>query len=274
MNGGKLMHKWVGGHSIAYRIAGQGAPLVLLHGFLCDSRCWRTQLTDLSDEFMLVAWDAPGAGLSSDPPDSFTVTDWAQILAEFLDEIGVTRAHFLGLSWGGLLAQELYRLYPGRIDHLVLADTYAGWKGSLDAEMTERRRSRCYRDASRPKEEVVAEWVPAEFFMNASEALSAEMASVVAEFHPLGFRLMAKALADTDTSPVLKTIKAPTLLLWGEGDQRSPLSVAERFHAAIRNSEFEVIPRAGHVCNMERPVEFNAIVRRFLTVDRGPDRAG
>src|SRR5207244_11146959 len=138
----------VGGHSIAYRISGAGPPLVLLHGFLCDSRCWRRQIEGLADRFTVVAWDAPGAGSSSDPPESFTLTDWAQALAGFLDAIGIERAHMLGLSWGGMLAQELYRLHPGRTDRLVLADTYAGWKGSLSEEAAEQRRARCHRDAA------------------------------------------------------------------------------------------------------------------------------
>jgi pimeloyl-ACP methyl ester carboxylesterase len=64
---------------------------------------------------------------------------------------------------------------------------------------------------------------------------------------------------------MLRTIKASTLLLWGEGDQRSPLSVAKHFHAAIPRSNLEVIKGAGHVSNMEKPDEFNAIVRRFLS---------
>jgi pimeloyl-ACP methyl ester carboxylesterase len=85
----------------------------------------------------------------------------------------------------------------------------------------------------------VAEWVPEEFFLDASRQLASEMAAVVADFHPLGFRLMAKSLADTDTTSVLTTIKVPTLLLWGEGDRRSPLSVAEQFHAAILILNFE-----------------------------------
>ena len=94
--------------------------------------------------------------------------------------------------------------------------------------------------------------------------LAAEMATIVADFHPLGFRLMAKSLADTDTTPVLATIKVPTLLLWGDGDRRSPLSVAEQLHAAIPGSELRMIPGAGHVSNMEKPDDFNANVRRFL----------
>jgi pimeloyl-ACP methyl ester carboxylesterase len=261
----ELKQVMVGGRSIAYRTHGDGPPLILLHGFLCDSRCWRTQMTSLARQFTVVAWDAPGAGFSPDPTDDFTIADWAEVLAAFLDALGVGRANVLGLSWGGMLAQELYRLHPGRIERLVLADTYAGWKGSLPADVVEKRRARCYRDASRPRREVVDDWVPVEFFANASAELAAEMAEVVSDFHPLGFRLMARSLADTDTTSVLRTITVPTLLLWGDEDQRSPLSVAEQFHSVIRGSILIVIRGAGHVSNMERPDDFNAHVRRFLT---------
>jgi pimeloyl-ACP methyl ester carboxylesterase len=99
------------GHAIAFWCAGQGPPLVLLHGFTLDSRIWRRQLEDLSDQFMVVAWEAPGARASSDPPNPFTMADWAHCLAGFLDVMGIERAHILGMSWGGVLAQEFYRLY-------------------------------------------------------------------------------------------------------------------------------------------------------------------
>src|ERR687883_499723 len=127
----ELSHLQVDDLSIGYRRAGAGPALVLLHGFLCDSRCWRRQLADLSDRFKVVAWDAPGAGSSSDPPDPFTITDWAHCLVGFLDVVGIERAQVLGLSWGGILAQEFYRLYPDRVLALILCGTYAGWKGSL-----------------------------------------------------------------------------------------------------------------------------------------------
>ncbi|MFL5798988.1 MAG: alpha/beta fold hydrolase [Actinomycetota bacterium] len=253
----------IGRHTVAYRSAGSGPPLVLLHGFLCDSRVWPRELEDLSDRFTIVAWDAPGAGESSDPPDPFTIGDWADCLAAFLDEVGIERAHILGLSWGGLLAQELYRLHRSRVLGLILADTYAGWKGSLGEEVAAQRLARCERESSFPAEEFVARWVPVEFFTDASPELRQEMAAVVAEFHPVGFRLMARALADNDTTDLLPTIDVPTLLLWGDGDRRSPLSVAEQFRSRIPRAELEVIPGAGHVSNMERPEAFDAHVRRF-----------
>jgi pimeloyl-ACP methyl ester carboxylesterase len=93
----------------------------------------------LRDRFAVIAWDAPGAGRSSDPPESFGIGDWAESLTEFLDVVGVQRAHILGLSWGGLLVQELYRRHAARVGWLILADTYAGWKGSLPEPIPEER---------------------------------------------------------------------------------------------------------------------------------------
>ena len=263
MTSTELARAEVNGHSVAYRHAGEGPPLVLLHGFICDSRCWRTQLAGLSDRFRVVAWDAPGAGSSSDPPDSFSITDWAQCLAGFLDVVGIERAQVLGLSWGGILAQEFYRLYPDRVLALVLCDTYAGWKGSLPEPSCKERLERCLLESSLPPEDFVARWVPEFFSEGASHDLNEEMSAVVSDFHPLGFRLMAKSSADTDTTELLPNIEVPTLVLWGDDDRRSPLNIAEQLRDSIPEAELAVIANAGHVSNMEQPEEFNARVRPF-----------
>jgi pimeloyl-ACP methyl ester carboxylesterase len=263
MTRNKVTYAEVDAISIAYRHAGQGSPLVLLHGFLCDSRCWRAQLAGLSDQFTVIAWDAPGAGSSSDPPASFTITDWSCCLAEFLGQLGIEQAHVLGLSWGGILAQEFYRLYPARVSKLILADTYAGWKGSLPEAVCAQRLTRCERESRLSPDEFVTQWVPEMFTEAASQALLQEMSSIVSEFHPLGFRLMAKSSADTDTTDLLPRITSPTLVLWGDGDRRSPLRIAEQLRDAIPNAELAVIEGAGHASNMERPDAFNAEVRRF-----------
>lgn len=263
MTSAEMTRAEVNGHSVAYRYAGDGPPLVLLHGFLCDSRCWRHQLANLSDRFRVVAWDAPGAGSSSDPPDPFAITDWARSLAQFFDVVGIERAQVLGLSWGGILAQEFYRLYPARVLALILSDTYAGWKGSLPESVCEKRLERCYLESWLPPEDFVPRWVPEFFTERASSNLKEEMSAVVSDFHPLGFRLMAKSSADTDTTDLLPNIGVPTLVLWGDDDRRSPMNIAEQLRDAIPNAELTVIANAGHVSNMEQPEAFNAQVRRF-----------
>jgi pimeloyl-ACP methyl ester carboxylesterase len=263
MTGAALSSARVDGLSVGYRQAGQGTALVLLHGFLCDSRCWMPQLAGLSDSFTVVAWDAPGAGSSSDPPDAFTTADFARCLARFLDTIGIGRAHVVGLSWGGILAQEFYRLYPDRLRCLVLADTYGGWKGSLTESVWKDRLEACLMEATEPPETVVATFLPGMFSDGAPEDLLGELAAIIAEFHPVGFRLMSRSSAEMDTRGLLPRIDVPTLVLWGEADRRSPIQIAEQLHAAIPGAELAIIPRAGHVSNMERPEAFNLHLRRF-----------
>lgn len=259
----ELITTEVDGNRLVYRQAGHGAALVLLHGFLCDSRCWRHQLIGLSDRFRVVAWDAPGAGSSPDPPESFTTATYAQCLAAFLDAIGVERPHILGLSWGGILAQEFYRLYPDRPRSLVLADTYAGWRGSLPEEVWTARLASCLADAAGPPKVVGAKFVPGVFTAAASDELRSEFSAIVCEFHPVGFRLMSLSSAEMDTRDLLSRIAVPTLVLWGDDDRRSPLHVAEQLAGAIPNAELAIIPKAGHLSNMEQPAVFNEHVRRF-----------
>jgi pimeloyl-ACP methyl ester carboxylesterase len=107
-----------------------------------------------------------------------------------------------------------------------------------------------------------------EFFTEAApHDLKEEMSEVVSEFHPLGFRLMAKSSADTDTTDVLENIEVPTLLVWGEEDRRSPMNIAEQFREAIPTAELAIIAGAGHVSNMEQPEKFNTRVRRFCELN-------
>jgi len=253
----------VGSLPVAYEQAGSGPALVLLHGFTHDSRAWRPQLESLADRFTVIAWDAPGAGQSPDPPETFGIGDWADCLAGLLDAIGVDSAHIVGLSWGGLLAQEFYRRHPGRVQSLVLADTYAGWKGSLPEPLPEERLAACLRDASLPPAEFVPRYLPGMFSESPRPDVRDELGRIMSAFHPLGFRLMATALARADTRDLLPTIRVPTLLIWGDADARSPMAVAHQLRDAIPGARLAVIPGAGHVSNLEDPARFDAQVRDF-----------
>jgi len=260
----KNMHRVnINGLSVAYQLTGQGPALVLLHGFTVDSRMWKPQLDSLSKNFTLIAWDAPGAGQSSDPPASFTINDWADCLARLLDSIRVKQAHILGLSRGGILAQEFYRRHPKLVLSLILSDTYAGWKGSLPDPVPEERLAACIRDASLPPHQFVPKYLGGMFTDSATEKVKQELADIMFEFHPIGFRLMSIGIARLDTRDILAKIKVPTLLIWGEEDKRSPINIAYQFRDEIPGSKLVIISKAGHVCNLEKPDQFNKIVKDF-----------
>ena len=156
-------HVEVGGLEIAYQRAGEGPALVLLHGFVGDSREWRRQIEDLSDGFTVVAWDAPGSGRSSDPPESFRMGEYADRLAGFVDALGLGRAHLVGLSFGGALALELFRRHPAIPTTLILAGAYAGWTGSLPPEVVEERLRRSLEAAELPPDRFVRALIPTMF---------------------------------------------------------------------------------------------------------------
>ena len=254
----------VAGLRIAYERVGAGPPLVLLHGYVGDGpTLWRRQLDELCDEFTVVAWDAPGAGGSADPPESFGMAGYAECLAGFLKRLGLERPHVAGLSCGGALALALAGRHPAIPRTLILASAYAGWGGSLPAAVVEQRLQQALRLSELSPEELVATLLPTMFTQSVPpEAVEVSRVSMLG-FHPVGLRAMARASAE-DLRGVLPQIKVPTLLVYGDRDVRAPLAVAEDLHAAIPGSTLHVLPGVGHACNIEAPEEFNRVVRTFL----------
>jgi pimeloyl-ACP methyl ester carboxylesterase len=254
----------VGGLHIAYERTGSGPALVLLHGYVGDGpTTWRRQLDELSDEFTVIAWDAPGAGRSSDPPERFGLDGYADCLAGLLESLDVETACVAGLSFGGILALAFRRRHSAMTSALVLASAYAGWAGSLPPEVAEQRLRQALALADGGPGAFVEALLPTMFSKRVpSEVVDGFRASMEG-FHPAGFRAMARASAE-DVRDVLAQIDVPTLLLYGERDVRAPRSVADALHAAISGSTLVVLPECGHVCNVEAPDAFNAAVRDFL----------
>jgi pimeloyl-ACP methyl ester carboxylesterase len=254
------------GLRIAYERAGEGPPLVLLHGYVGDGRgTWHRQIDDLSDAFTVVAWDGPGMGRSSDPAESFRLPDFADCLAGFVNALGLERPHVVGLSFGGGLALELYRRHPTIPASLVLAGAYAGWAGSLPPEVVEERLQQALELSDLPPDRFADAVLASMFSESVSKARIEEFAANVSEFHPVGLRAMARSFAEADLRDVLPRIGVPTLLLYGDRDVRAPLHVAEALHAAIASSKLVILPGVGHVSSIEAPERFNAEVRSFLT---------
>jgi pimeloyl-ACP methyl ester carboxylesterase len=255
----------VAGLHIAFERTGAGPGLLLLHGAVCDSRVWRHELQAFADDFTVVAWDAPGCGRSSDPPDHFRMPDYARCLGGFVDALGLSPVHVLGHSWGSALALELYRQQPSVVRSLVLAGAYAGWAGSLrPEEVAARVQFACE----------VADQLPGGFDPTSMRGLfskampadrAAELQAIMSEIRPIGTRVMAYSLADADLRDVLPRIDVPTLLLYGDADERSPVSVARSLHAAIPDSRLTIMAGLGHESFLESAATFAAEVRDFLT---------
>ncbi|HEX6032745.1 MAG TPA: alpha/beta hydrolase [Tepidiformaceae bacterium] len=258
-----MLRARISGMDIAYEDRGQGPALVLLHGFVSDHRNWQPQIDGLSDRFRVIVPDLPGCGLSADPPKTWRFPEYADWLADFLEAVGASPAHVAGLSWGAVLAQELYRRHPRLIDSLILAGGYAGWGPSLGWDVAKERLERCLRLSYAAPSELSAAMIGGMFSPAAPRDVVEQEAVIISQTHPSGFRTMSRAVAEVDTTEISRVIDVPTLLVWGEQDQRSPVFVAEAFRQGISGSRLVLIP-GGHICNMESPDAFNRALIDFL----------
>jgi pimeloyl-ACP methyl ester carboxylesterase len=255
------------GLEIAYQRVGDGPPLVFVHGSTSDGRMWEPQLDALADEFTVVAWDEPGAGRSSDVPADFSLEGYADCLAAVIEALALGPAHVAGLSWGGTVGLELYRHRPELVATLILIDTYAGWKGSLPEQEVRARVAGVHQALAAPAGDFDPT-LPGLFAGDPPVEFLPLLREIAAAVRPDGLRTQVSVMADADQRDLLSRIAVPTLLIWGELDVRSPLSIAYEFQRQIPDARLVVIPGAGHVSNLERPDLFDEAVRDFCRAHR------
>ncbi len=254
----------VGERTIAFDLAGEGSPVVFLHGILGDHRMWRRQVHSFSARHTVLAWDAPGCGGSGDPDERDRMPEYADHLAGLLDAVGIDRSHVVGLSWGGALAIELARRYPRRVASLVLAGAYAGWAGSLPEKAVTSRLRQAIEESELPPDRFIPRWIPQLLTENAPPGAAKEVAAIMSDFHPAGYRTMARAVAEADLRAALGTIEAPTLVLHAGADVRAPLEVAEALREGMPDAALATLAGVGHLSNIDSPARFDEIVLDFV----------
>jgi pimeloyl-ACP methyl ester carboxylesterase len=163
---------------------------------------------------------------------------------------------------GGTVALELYRRHPGLVATLILVDTYAGWTGSLPEEEVRARVAGVREMLAAPAEEFDPT-PPGLLAGDPPVELAALLKDIFAAVRRETLRTLQLVMAEVDQRDLLPRIAVPTLLIWGELDARSPLSVARQFEQAMPDTKLVVIPSAGHLSNLERPERFNQAVREF-----------
>jgi pimeloyl-ACP methyl ester carboxylesterase len=251
--------------TVAYRRAGAGEPLVLLHGGLSDSRSWNPQLRSLAREYDVIAWDAPGCGGSADPTADLRLEEYADAVAELVGALELGPVHLAGHSFGSGLAIQVYARHPSLVRSLVLSGAYAGWRGSLSTAEVEARVASARRDLVRPPVEWVDDYLAGFLTGSVSQQTRRTVRDMMLDVRPAGALSMVSAFAEADLRGVLPTIAVPSLLVSGAEDVRAPRQVAEALHASIDGSRLVLVSGAGHDVNLEAPEAYDAAVRDFLS---------
>jgi 3-oxoadipate enol-lactonase len=238
-----------------------GPALVFINALGSDLRIWDDVADILSPRFRVVRYDKRGHGLSELGPDRCDMADYAQDLGALLDALGVVRATVVGLSIGGLIAQELYRQRPELFSALVLSDTAAkiGTDESWDARIAEIERGGIEAIA----DSILERWFTADFRANRADELAGWRA-MLTRTPKQGYLAACGALRRADLRSHAGTIQAATLCLVGEADGSTPVPLVRETASLIAGARFEIIQAAGHVPNIERPEVFAASLVRHV----------
>lgn len=254
------------GLEMAYDDIGDGDPLLLLHGFPFDREMWTPQFKGLADSYRLLAPDYPGFGASGSATEALTVDSLADLMADFLDAIGVMgTVVVIGLSMGGYVALAMARQQRQRLRGLVLADT----KAEPDDDAAKAGRDAMCVVAREDGATGVFEKLLPKIL---SDATRTKNPTVVDEVRRIATRQSSTAIVSAlmalrdrpDATAGLEQIAVPTLILVGEHDKITPPSVAESMSKRILGSQLAIIPGAGHLSNLEAPEVFNTEIRNFI----------
>jgi pimeloyl-ACP methyl ester carboxylesterase len=260
----------IGGQRVFYHRSGRGRPLVLLHGFMVSHWAWRHVIPALAAEHDVIALDLLGFG-ESDRPADFRYDAPAQMDAVLaaLDALGIERAALMGHSMGGAIALYTAARRPERVERLVIVNSlvypyrvpftgqvillpYVGpylFRGMTKAIVRSYMTNRVYRDPAL----VTDEWVDYVWErVNRPGGMDAAHAALRFCSDPT---LIARSV---------RAVRAPTLVVWGEGDRMFPLAHGKRLAADITGAQLVVVPECGHAPPEEKPEAFAAAVAPFL----------
>ena len=253
------------GFRVHYQDGGEGPPLVLLNGWMVSSYFWpRPWLDRLERSFRVLRVDHRGTGHSELPDGPFTLDDMAADALGVLDELGLERAHFMGVSMGGIITQQIALTRPERVLALVFCSTtpgggHAETDPDFAAALAEGAGSRDTMMRS------VLPLVAAPGFFEGSPDSLMELA-VAWQAAPTSFEVMGQQLgacAAADFLGRLREIEAPTLVLHGDQDRLLPVDNGRLIAGAIPGARLEVLPGTGHMLTWEAP-ETAELVASFL----------
>lgn len=244
--------------------AGDGSPLLLLHGIGSTSRAWAGQFAALSGDRPVIAWDAPGYGESTCLEVAWpTPEDYAQVALTLLDYLSVRRCIVIGQSLGAVMATALARQSPERVAALILTSPASGY-GRAHGELLPEKVAQRIRDLESLGRVAFAERRSAALLTrHASPAARAIVRNAMSEITIRGYQLAARLLATADLVQMVRGLRLPRLVMWGGLDTITPPDSCRRIAEAADCAGIE-LAELGHAFPTEDPRQFNGGVLSWI----------
>lgn len=251
------------GQKIQYVEAGSGPTVILLHGLGGSSQVWQLNIGPLAAKYHVIVPDQIGFGKSDKPLVNYRIRTYVDFLDQFCKQLNIARASLVGNSMGGWIATMFTAAFPDRVDKLVLVDA-AGYAPPKDLD------TRAFYGLN-PTTRGGMKILLAKLFYNKAFQTDAAIDQAIATRLAAGDGYTINSITESIIrgedllDDIVKTIKRPTLIIWGREDGLVALSEGERFNKDIAGSKLVVFDHCGHVPNVEKAMEFNAAVINFLS---------
>jgi len=243
------------------------APVVIfIHGFPFNKSMWNKQVEALKDDYRVIAYDVRGHGNSDAGNDDFTIDLFVSDLLRFMDELGIVKTVLCGLSMGGYITLNAVEKHPWRFEALILSDT------NCIADSTESKEKRITaienireNGVEKYADDSIKNLFAPESFIAKKVEIAAAREMIVNTSKNSLYRTLLALSGRKETCTELSEIKVPVLIMVGEKDTITPPAAARLMHEKIKGSILHIIGQAGHLSNMENPLEFNGQLKKFLT---------
>jgi 3-oxoadipate enol-lactonase len=256
----------VNGIETYYEIHGkEGAPwLVFSHSLACSVRMWDKEIERHKERYRVLAYDTRGHGQSAAPKGAYTLEGLADDLHALLRHLKIAKAHFCGLSMGGMIGQTFALKYPGIFQSLMLCDTTSRYPAAAAPLWQERIRIAESQGLKPLVQPTLERWFTEAFRKGKPEEVK-KVAAQIEKTPVPGYVGCCHAIPKIDVTARLKEIKCPALVICGENDPGTPPAMAREIHENLPGSKLVLIPQAAHLSNIEQPEAFNRALAEFLS---------
>lgn len=249
----------------AATVAGDGAPVVLVHGMGLNLSMWDGQMPPLAARFRVVAYDLLGHGRSDASPGPYAMDDFVDQLARLLDRLEIDRCALVGFSLGGLIVQAFALAHPGRVDAVAILNAGHGRSVEERAGMLERLKIAQNSGHGATVEMALERWFTPDFAARRPDVIETVRRWMHANdpaVYPEIYRVLVHG--DRPLTDAISAIRCPALVLACEGDTGNSPDMARRMVARIANARLAIVPGLKHMGLMEDPGAINDILVPFL----------
>ena len=244
---------------------GGGPWLTFIHQLGGDLSVWDQLAGYFRDDFTVLRYDVRGHGATAVPDQPFKVADLSRDLATLLDALGAPHTHLVGMSMGGMIAQQFALDYPSRLDTLTLADTASGTPPEGRTTWDQRAAAARNEGMAALVPATMSRWLTPDFQKAHPEAVE-PIRDVLLSTSPQGYALACEALRDFDVRNTVSAIRAPTLAVAGRFDTGTPPAATEATAQSIPGGRFELLD-AAHLAPIEQSHRFAALLATFLATE-------